>query len=506
MGGVRQHQRRVGSDGIAHPVGLQPQLRDGVLHHIFEERRTRPLFAGGPEEVLLHVHDEPRALRDDVQILAHGFEAQRIHARQILQILTQAFDAGGDRQGLVADPVNGLQRRGRERLIGLGADDFRVGGFQFAEQLCISQGHRQLIRHRLQAGDVVSAERLFLDALHRQRADNRLAHDQGQRHLRASMWQIGVFEVDRLLAHIECDARLVLADSAADHGMPADAQFVPLGDHVLPGLAVTGAQHGPFASLVEQENAGVVEAIGVADDVHGVVEQHLQVEDGGHLPAHLGGGSEQAGAAFKTRQQTLILAVQAGVVNGDGQLIGHGLQAGDVVLAEGGLFRALHGERADERVADDERQRHLGARVGQMGILEVHRLLPHVQGNEGPALAGRPSDHRMPIYLELVPLGDHALAGFAVTGVQHGPAAGLIQEKYPRVVEAEGVTDEIYGSFEQALGIQNGSDTAGHLRSGVQEQGATFGKILVRLHFRPLLCPLLLKGYGPTPGAPLRVL
>jgi len=56
---------------------------------------------------------------------------------------------------------------------------------------------------------------------------------------------------------------------------------------------------------------------------------------------------------------------QPGVGDGVGQLVGHGLQDGNVLLAEGHLLRGLDGQRADDLATTDERQRQLGAGFGQ---------------------------------------------------------------------------------------------------------------------------------------------
>ncbi len=68
---------------------------------------------------------------------------------------------------------------------------------------------------------------------------------------------------------------------------------------------------------------------------------------------------------------------ELGVADGDGDLIGHCLQADDILIAEGGLLHALDGDCADDLVTDAEGQRHLRTGIGEVGVLEMHRFSPH---------------------------------------------------------------------------------------------------------------------------------
>ena len=76
----------------------------------------------------------------------------------------------------------------------------------FAVQPGIVDGDCQLVRHRLDCGDVVIVESRFLGALNGERANHLIPADQRQRHLGAR--RLARFQVARVGAHIGDDQRL----------------------------------------------------------------------------------------------------------------------------------------------------------------------------------------------------------------------------------------------------------------------------------------------------------
>ncbi len=84
---------------------------------------------------------------------------------------------------------------------------------------------------------------------------------------------------------------------------------------------------------------------------------------------------------------------ELGILDGVGELVGHRLQAGDVFLRKSARLDGLDGHRADNLVAADQRQRHLGMCVGQQWVLEAIRLFFNLQSDAGLPVGDAPANH-----------------------------------------------------------------------------------------------------------------
>ncbi len=87
-----------------------------------------------------------------------------------------------------------------------------------------------------------------------------------------------------------------------------------LRQHLGAGFPPAGAEHREPAVGIHQKNARVVEAEFLADDVHGGMEQRIEVEDRSDVPADPRRGFQQPRPSLRLAQQLLVLPVEAGVL------------------------------------------------------------------------------------------------------------------------------------------------------------------------------------------------
>ncbi len=119
---------------------------------------------------------------------------------------------------------------------------------------------------------------------------------------------------------------------------------------------------------------------------------------------------------------------QAGVVDGDGDLVSHALQNGNVVGVERFRLGGLHVQRAQKRVADNERQAHFGAGVGQERVFEVHGVGAHVEGDARFAVGGDVADDGLRSHVQVVAAFLELAANFA-GGLAHDRRLALLVEQ-----------------------------------------------------------------------------
>ncbi len=209
---------------------------DGFPEQLRQRERLHAPLPRRADEVLFDVEDGARAALDDGEVLqhrvhryppaqlarrerlqgaVHGFDVKIVcgelvggltqqrgvfvllqvwrHERQQCvgcyeisrQVLPNARDAARNGRRLVPHPMDRLACCQRDRLIGLGAEQRRVGLFQIVQQPGVVDGDGELICQRLQGRDVVLAEGVLVRALHRQRADDGASNGERQRHFRA---------------------------------------------------------------------------------------------------------------------------------------------------------------------------------------------------------------------------------------------------------------------------------------------------------------------------------
>ena len=163
-----------------------------------------------------------------------------------------------------------------------GVEDFGLltGRLDIGEQTGVDNGYGDLFGHPPQDGDVVFREGVRPLALDGESPDHLVADDQRQGHLGAGKREEWVFEVHLLPAHLRHNAGFLVKDAPANHGFLVHAQPMALGDHLPPGLAGAGPQHGPLAGLVQQEQAGVVQVEPLAGQVHRRLDQRVHVQNG----------------------------------------------------------------------------------------------------------------------------------------------------------------------------------------------------------------------------------
>jgi len=136
--------------------------------------------------------------------------------------------------------------------------------------------------------------------------------------------------------------------------------------------------------------------------------------------------------------------VKLRVLNGDGDLVGHRLQHGDQGIVEGVALPALQVERADDRVADTERDRQLGAGFRQELVAAVYLAGGCVARRDRAALLRHLPDDADAADGQPVPAGEQELARLAGAGAQHGVAAVGVDQKDLRVIdEVESFDDQI---------------------------------------------------------------
>jgi len=94
----------------------------------------------------------------------------------------------------------------------------------------------------------------------------------------------------------------------------------------------------------------------------------------------------------------------------------------------------LDAQDAQDGLLADQRQSHLGAGIGQVGVGEAHQrrcraVFVNIQGHARLAGGGRQANQRIPAGLYAVALRQHSQARFACAGPQDDLiAAGLDQE------------------------------------------------------------------------------
>ena len=77
---------------------------------------------------------------------------------------------------------------------------------------------------------------------------------------------------------------------------------MPIGQHLLTGLASTSLQDGKLARLVDQKDTGVIQRQAIPDEIHRRSQQLVQVEDRAGRTRDFGGGLELSAALLEVGQ------------------------------------------------------------------------------------------------------------------------------------------------------------------------------------------------------------
>ena len=160
-------------------------------------------------------------------------------------------------------------------------------------------------------------------------------------------------------------------------------------------------------------------------------------------------------ALLQLRGVLLDLVIEPGISDSHGQLIGYGLQGDDITGRESRLLDALHRQSADALRPAVQRQRHLGAGLGQERVVEADDMVLGVGGDDGLRMGHALADHRLAAHGQMVSRRKHFLARFAGAGAQHGLLSGLVDEKQANVVKVETLLDQVYGLPHQVRGVED---------------------------------------------------
>ncbi len=167
---------------------------------------------------------------------------------------------------------------------------------------------------------------------------------------------------------------------------------------------------------------------------------------------------------------------KAGIIEGHGNLIGHGLEDGDGGGVKGAGAVGLNGEGAQDAVAGDEGEGGFGAGVRQLGGGQANSIGAGFASDAGGRVGNGPADHALADFDAML-AGEHDFAGFAGAGAQVGPFATFVKGEDANVIEVEGGANEIYNLLEELGGIEDGGGGAADFGGGFDEVGA-MGKVL----------------------------
>ena len=187
-------------------------------------------------------------------------------------------------------------------------------------------------------------------------------------------------EIPGVLAHVADHDRL-----PAGYGGPG--QPLPHLDARLLGRDGVGhrlAHHELVRLFVEEQDPEHLVVDHALDHFRHPLEQLVEVEDGGRLLADLVEGGEQP-------RVPAGLAVEGGVLDGDGEVAGEDLKRRAGIGGEGARIGPLDVQHADEVVAVEERDGHLRHHPRDQG--QIAAVLAHVGDEDGlPALGGGAHD------------------------------------------------------------------------------------------------------------------
>ena len=314
-----------------------------------------------------------RAQEPAVPVQQHLLVVGLARRHQVDRAVVGIGQAHGRAQRDLQHPV--ARRRRRHLHRGLVDDAGGVGAARhLVEELRVVEGHGELVGNDLQHGHVVGWEGGGLVALQVQHAQHVAAELERYGQLGAGLGEEQ--EVARVRGHV------VHGDAGAIGGRPAD----DAGAHGL-GLAAArrrleagdqGPLHQNAGLVIQCHDAGDRVAEPFVEGPRGAVQHDVQVQRRGHLPA-------QGADRLQQPAPAALPGVGPGVADGDGDLLGEGLEqlhAGGADLARLGpghpqdpddlLGVALSGRQSAAPAPDVEQPRvHVGAlpQVGEDRLL-----------------------------------------------------------------------------------------------------------------------------------------
>ena len=204
-----------------------------------------------------------------------------------------------------------------------------------------------------------------MDGLYVEGADDPLTHLEWQSHFRTSFWQQRILEVHGVGVHSGGDVRLTGAGGVAHDADLSHFQLVPALQHLATDLAGGRPQDGILAPLIHQKDTGVIESKTLSDQIDGPVQQFAHVARGGGVAGHLSRHLELHGPAFQFGGApghalfqflgvALHLFVQAGLLDGNRQLVGQFSSDVHVLGNEGAGAFCPQVEDADQFTVGDE--------------------------------------------------------------------------------------------------------------------------------------------------------
>ncbi|OQA94091.1 MAG: hypothetical protein BWY25_02958 [Chloroflexi bacterium ADurb.Bin222] len=233
------------------------------------------------------------------------------------------------------------------------------GALHFVQQARGLDGIAQLIRDRLQHRQILFGEGGRLHRLQGHRADGPATAPQWHRRLRARLRQVRVVETNGLHADIQSNPRLILENALANHRSAADFQFMAALQHDPAGVPRAGAQHGPTSCFLYQEQAHVVVAETLLQQVHGLGDQFLQAQDGRGNLRDFRRRAQLRGAIARFGHQAPRLHDPCG-------LLQQPLHHGNLGLRPGLAALTFQPHQADDLPIQRQRRPQAVARIGRL--------------------------------------------------------------------------------------------------------------------------------------------
>ena len=125
-----------------------------------------------------------------------------------------------------------------------------------------------------------------------------------------------------------------------------------------------------------------------------------------------GGAGKLAIGTAEGFEGLLGFGEEAGIIEGHGNLVGHGLEDGDGGGVKGAGAVGLNGEGAQDAVAGDEGEGGFGAGVRQLGGGQANSIGAGFASDAGGRVGNGPADHALADF-DTVLAGEHDFAGFA---------------------------------------------------------------------------------------------
>ncbi len=294
--------------------------------------------------------------------------------------------------------------------------------------------------------------------------------------------QAGVVETDRqTVRQFARQFQPVLAQHA-DGNLPFDdAQHLPTQADRHGDRDRLARRHPPDDQLSRQRGGFAQLRVLVFGRDARFAHQHLAARiEHEFLPCADGGA---AVALFDVLKAAVHFLIQAGVLNGDRDLVRHRLQNLDLFLIEGITLAALHVQRADHARAHAQRHGKLGTGVWQELVALVNLAHRRIAGDYQPPLRGHLTDHADRPDAEAVSAPQQFLTHLARAGAQQRVLPVGVDQENLRVVDiVKAVDDQVDHVVHQPLQVTLGGGEAADLLRGIEVAHAGGDARLQRLN------------------------